>query len=153
MTDWKTRLWGLFIWGVAAVLAVSGLGAVVLLRDISAGVASGAYNREAASGFALMALVVWGGSAVLLLLTLAIDGGVWVIRTVGDEAISLREPARRVGIELLVAGVLAVFGIGSGSARGVFAVLLLGSLVLYIWVLIHISVSTVGVVRGVVAGS
>lgn len=153
MADWKTRLWRVFISGTEAMLAVFGLGAVMLLRDISAGVASGAYNREAASGFGILALVVWGGSALLLLLVLAIDGGVWVIRTVGDDATPLHEPGRRVGIELLIAGLIAVFGIGSGSASGVLAVLFLGSLVLYVWVLIHLAVSTVGVVRDVVAGS
>lgn len=154
MSNWFRRFGRGILAGSEAVLAASGLVTIWMLTDISRGVEHGAYDPEAASGFATAFLALWVLSFLVLGLVLAIDGAVWALRILGDDGFDdLHDRLLRIGLELSVAALLSVVALNVGTASSPFDFLLAITASLGVWVLLHHTANAIGTVRRRVAST
>lgn len=140
MNDWLRRAGSVLLSGVEALLALAILGAVGMLFDLQAGVQSGAYNREAASGFVIGSFALWLFASVGLVVVGGGHATAWSVLVVRDDgAGALKDGVVRVGLELLVAGALYVGFVGTETPYGPFSLVLGASAVVALGLLVHVA--------------
>lgn len=140
MNDWLRRVGSVLLSGFEAFLALAVLGAAGMLFDLVAGVESGAYNREAASGFVIGSFALWLLASVGLVSVGGGHGAAWSVLVVRDDGTgALVAGVVRAGVEHLVAGALYVVIVGTGTPFGTFSRVLGASAVVAIGLLFHVA--------------
>lgn len=149
MNDWVRRAGSVLVSGLEVLLALAMLFSVWILLDVQAGVESGAYDREAASGFVIGFFALW---LLASLGMVAVAGSHAVVRSIlvadDDGPGALRDGLVRVGVELLLSFVLYVGVVGTGAPFGAFSLVLGATAVVAIGLLVHVAVDAVRFARG-----